>query len=127
LLIDPLTNGGWGVTVQEIFEIGIEGLKSPAARLVNLQLFVPLFRTLIVTLTVLFAARCGVRSGSASENEMEEGLTVKVRVCEKAVWISKDRKKAIEKMKMKRNFLIPAVQKDHPEYTVFFIKLQQKE
>jgi hypothetical protein len=69
LLIVPATNPV-PVTVQVTFEIGIEELRSPAAKTVSLQLFVPLFLTLTLILTGLGVPTMeGCESGFASANE----------------------------------------------------------
>jgi hypothetical protein len=58
---------------------------------------------------------------------MEEGLGIeRVTVWAKADGISENMKRAIEKMEMKRSFFKPASRKDRPQYTISFIKLQEK-
>ena len=81
----------------------------------------------MLMLTVALAARGFVTSGSASLNVMEEGLGIpRVTIWAEAEPIPQDRKKAIEKMKMRMNFFIAGTQKDPQKYTFFFIKSQQK-
>jgi len=63
------------------FEIGIEGLRSPAAKTVNLQLFPPFNLTLTLILTGLGVPTMeGVVSGFASAKETVVSRSVRVTV-----------------------------------------------